>query len=244
MKKYGLIGYPLTHSFSKKYFADKYERENITDAQYELYELAQIEEFKDLISENNFSGLNVTIPYKEQVIQFLDKLDPQTAERIGAVNVIKFEENGQKVGYNSDYIGFARSLDKFLPHHNMKALILGTGGASKAIRAVLDDRNIPHKYVSRNAGEDILSYDQLSEELMGEYHLIINTTPLGTYPKEDTFPNIPYEYLTEDHYLMDLVYNPEVTLFMQKGLDKGAKAKNGHEMLIGQAEGAWEIWNQ
>lgn len=244
MRLFGLIGYPLSHSFSKRYFSEKFQKEHIADAQFENFEIPSIQDFRAFVKTNpNIRGLNVTIPYKQEIIPFLSWLD-KSAEYVGAVNVIKFGAEGQLVGYNSDYYGFLESLKLFLPndHSAFKALILGTGGAAKAVEAALKTLSIPYKYVSRKS-DDYLTYEQLDASILQEYHLIINTSPLGMYPKIETCPNLDYNLLNESHYLFDLVYNPDTTLFMKKGLDKGAKAKNGLEMLHLQAEKAWEIWN-
>ena len=247
MKKFGLIGYPLSHSFSKKYFSEKFEKEDIKDCQYELYPLASIEEMPGLLaSEPELVGLNVTIPYKEQVIPFLDELDPK-AEAIGAVNTIVIE-NGKLKGYNTDYYGFKDSLVKLVGTQAMpeKALILGTGGASKAVKATLVDLGIDFQFVSRSSAKGQLTYEDLSTSTHEHFktsRLIINTTPLGTSPNVDQLPGLPYEQLTADHYLYDLVYNPLITAFMKKGIDAGCWVKNGLEMLHGQAEKAWEIWS-
>jgi len=243
MKTYGLIGYPLEHSFSGKYFAEKFEKENIANCEYQLFPLENIQEF-DRLKEQDIAGLNITIPYKEQVIPYLDQLD-EHAKAIGAVNVIQFK-NGITKGYNSDYYGFKDSLLNFLPKgFNSKALILGTGGASKAIKQVLLDLSISFKVVSRKKGFD-LTYEELNSQpdLFQDFHLIINTTPLGTYPKVEQKLGLPYEALTEHHYLYDLVYNPSETAFMKAGAAQGAKTINGLEMLVGQAEKSWEIWNK
>jgi len=247
MKRFGLIGYPLGHSFSKKYFTEKFEREGIEDCEYELYPLESIDELPDLIkSEKGLIGLNVTIPYKQQVIKLLDEIDPK-AEQIGAVNTIKIQ--GKKLkGYNTDYIGFKESLVKFVEPNPMpkKALILGTGGASKAVKAALEDLGIEYQFVSRNPAEGQLSYDLLNTQysIPNTVKLIINTTPLGMAPATESLPDLPYHQLTEQHYLYDLVYSPLVTSFMQKGIDAKCWVKNGLEMLYSQAEAAWEIWNQ
>ena len=221
MQKYGLIGYPLRHSFSIGYFNEKFKSENI-DAEYVNFEIPNINDFMEVIEENpNLCGLNVTIPYKEQVIPFLDELDKDTA-KIGAVNVIKIirQPKGKVklVGYNSDIIGFTQSIEPLLQPHHKKALILGTGGASKAVYRGL--------------------------EIMQEYTIIVNCTPVGMYPKVDFCPDIPYDQLTPNHLLYDLLYNPNETLFMKKGEAHGAVTKNGLEMLLLQAFAAWEIWNK
>jgi shikimate dehydrogenase len=246
MKKFGLIGKTLSHSFSKNYFGEKFEKENITDAQYDLYELANSKDLLGLIDKNKGSlkGLNVTIPYKQEVLPFLKDIDP-AAEKIGAVNVLKIANNGDIKGFNSDYYGFKTSLEEFAGEAlmNCKALILGTGGASKAVKQALIDLDIPFQYVSRQRSESTIAYEDVTPELLADYKLIINSTPLGMYPKVDTCPAIPYEAISSQHYLYDLVYNPEETLFMKKGRAQGAKAIHGLQMLILQAEKSWEIWN-
>lgn len=243
MKTYGLIGYPLEHSFSGKYFAEKFEKENIQDCEYRLFPFENIQEFENL-KQQDIAGLNVTIPYKEQIIPYLDELD-QHAEAIGAVNVIQFN-NGKTKGYNSDYYGFKDSLLNFLPSRfKSAALILGSGGASKAIKQVLIDLSIPFRTISRKEGFDF-TYEELNDrpEIFDDYHLIINTTPLGTFPKTEEKPKLPYQAITKNHYLYDLVYNPSETAFMKAGAVQGAKTINGLEMLVGQAEKSWEIWNK
>ena len=248
MQKYGLIGYPLKHSFSIGYFNEKFEAENI-DAQYVNFEIPDIRDFMEVIEENpNLCGLNVTIPYKEQVIPYLDELDKDTA-KIGAVNVIKIirlpKGKVKLVGYNSDIIGFTQSIEPLLQPHHTKALILGTGGASKAVFHGLDNLGIKATFVSRTKkSDDILTYRELTPEIMQEHTVIVNTTPLGMYPKVDFCPDIPYEQLTPNHLLYDLLYNPNETLFMKKGKEKGAVVKNGLEMLLLQAFASWEIWNK
>ncbi|MDJ1504660.1 shikimate dehydrogenase [Xanthocytophaga agilis] len=251
MRIFGLIGYPLGHSFSKKYFTEKFAKEHITDASYELFPLEDIKLLPGLISSQpNLRGLNVTIPYKEQVIPYLTSIDP-AAKRIGAVNVIKIAPDGSTTGYNSDYFGFKFTLEGFLNGNyisegkslrKLKALILGTGGASKAVKIALDDMDIENVYISRRPGENIFGYDDLTEKIVGKYLLIINTTPLGMYPEVDVFPPLPYEWLTGDHLLYDLVYNPEQTIFLQKGSKQGAKTFGGLPMLYAQAEKSWDIW--
>ncbi len=246
MKKFGLIGKTLSHSFSKNYFEEKFEKENITGAQYDLYEMPDIVDLLDLIKESKgqLKGLNVTIPYKQDVLPYLKEIDP-SAEKIGAVNVLKIADNGTIKGYNSDYYGFKTSLENFAGTAltGCKALILGTGGASKAVKQALIDLEIPYQYISRQKSETSLSYDEITPEIIKAHKLIINSTPLGMYPKTDHCPTIPYEAIGQEHFLYDLVYNPEETLFMKKGRDQGAKAIHGLEMLILQAEKSWEIWN-
>lgn len=245
MKTYGLIGYRLSHSFSKKYFNEKFAEENILDCVYENFPLDTINEFTTLLQTTpNLKGCNVTIPYKQEIIPYLDELDT-SAREIGAVNVVKIFPDGKLVGYNSDYFGFKISLEKFVPaNQSFRALVLGTGGAAKAVVVALKDLGIPYQYVSRSKGDGIMSYDEIDEKIIKYHSIIINTSPLGMYPDVDSFPDIPYQFLTDKHYLYDLVYNPEVTTFMRKGTEHGAHVLNGLEMLIGQAEKAWEIWNQ
>ncbi|MFD2246255.1 shikimate dehydrogenase family protein [Pontibacter ruber] len=241
MRKFGLIGRKLGHSFSKRYFTEKFAREGITDAAYELYELEQIAQLPALLAkEPALVGLNVTVPYKEEVIPLLDELD-EAAARIGAVNTIRIT-NGRTVGYNTDYVGFKNSLEKFYPLKH-KALVLGTGGAAKAVTAALDALGISYTLVSRTEGVNTLSYRDITPDVLRHHHLIINTTPLGMYPEADTCPPLLYEHLTPEHFLYDLVYNPEQTLFLQHGKAAGAATLNGLEMLYGQAEAAWSIWN-
>lgn len=244
MRLFGLIGYPLSHSFSKRYFTEKFQKENIEDAHFENFEIPAIQDFPSIIKNNPaIRGLNVTIPYKQEVIPFLTRLD-KSAEFVGAVNVIKPLPTGELVGFNSDYYGFMESLKRFLPagYSGLKALILGTGGAAKAVEGALKTLGISYRYVSRQGKDGALTYEEV-DKVIADHKVIINTTPLGMYPKIENCPEIPYEKLSPNHYLFDLVYNPEVTLFMKKGLEKGAKAKNGLEMLYLQAEKAWEIWN-
>ncbi|MFV0390363.1 MAG: shikimate dehydrogenase family protein [Paludibacteraceae bacterium] len=243
MKRFGLIGYPLGHSFSKKYFTEKFAREN-TDSEYELFELRSINDFPALLRSHQLTGLNVTIPYKEKVIPFLDELD-ETARKIGAVNVIQFIKNSDSLilkGYNSDVIGFTQSILPHIKPAHEKALILGTGGASKAIDYALQSMNIQTTFVSRNPTFNQLSYSRLDELILANNLIVINTSPVGMHPHTDECPLIPYEYLTTEHLLFDVVYNPSETLFMKKGKERGAVVLNGEEMLVGQAEAAWRIW--
>lgn len=246
MNLYGLIGYPLTHSFSKKYFTQKFEKESIANSAYELFEMKDIADFPLLITQQpNLKGLNVTIPHKRNVIPFLNRLD-QSAQKVGAVNVIKVTEGGQLTGYNSDYYGFKQSLEEWLPTNRLpelKALVLGNGGACQAVKAALSDMRIPYVVVSRQQSEETLGYDQLDTALFSEYQLIINTTPLGTFPDVGNCPPLPYELITSSHFLYDLVYNPPQTLFLEKGINAKAQVHNGLQMLQLQAEKAWEIWN-
>ncbi|AFD09238.1 shikimate dehydrogenase family protein [Solitalea canadensis] len=248
MKKFGLIGFPLSHSFSQKYFTQKFEQLGLADHQYNLYPIEEAKMLLDIINnDHDLVGINVTIPHKIAVMPLLDTLD-DVAKGVGAVNVIKITRNefGKVVltGSNSDVVGFRESLRPLLKPSHKKALILGTGGASKAVEYALNELGITYKFVSRTAAQNNYTYEQLSGELMKEYSVIINCSPLGTYPNIDACPTIPYEFLTSNHLLYDLVYNPEETLFMKKGKEKGAIVKNGLEMLHLQAERSWEIWNK
>lgn len=246
MRKYGLIGYPLTHSFSKRFFTEKFENEKI-DSTYENFEIDHINRFPEIITGNpGLVGLNVTIPYKEQVIPYLDSLN-EAAREVGAVNTVKIIRSVSGIqlkGFNTDTYGFETSIKPFLNSDHKKALILGTGGASKALKYVL--RKLGIEYISASIEElkeNEISYSDIDEHVIRERLVIINATPLGTYPKVDTFPNIPYQFITEKHLLFDLVYNPEVTQFMAKGKMQGATVKNGYEMLLLQAKKSYEIWN-
>jgi len=244
MKAYGLIGYPLTHSFSKQYFIEKIEREEIADAVFHSFPLTQIEELPELLKNNpDLKGLAVTIPYKEQVLKYVDLLSEEV-KQIGATNCIRIWD-GELTAYNTDIIGFERSFVKKLKPVHQKALVLGTGGASKAVQFVLKKLGIGFLIVSRSAkqGTGFIQYEQITEELIHEYNIVINSTPLGMAPDEDTCPAIPYSFLTADNYLYDLVYEPAKTLFLQKGEQQSATIENGFEMLIIQAEENWRIWN-
>tara|TARA_R110002051_G_scaffold302943_1_gene371551 strand:- start:99 stop:836 length:738 start_codon:yes stop_codon:yes gene_type:complete len=244
MRKFGLIGHPLTHSFSKKFFTEKFEKEGIEGCTYELYDIPNAFELDDILNEDpEIEGVNVTIPHKEDVIAMLDDLE-EACEEIGAVNCIHIQD-GIRTGYNTDYIGFKNSLSPWLGDAKVKALILGTGGASKAIKQALKDLDIDYLSVSRSEDEDQITYDDLTLDpgIMKTHRLIVNTTPLGTFPNVDGMPAIPLEQFSPSHFVYDLVYNPPVTTLMQACLNAGGKAKNGHEMLILQAEASWEIWN-
>lgn len=247
MRKFGLIGMPLKHSFSKKYFTDKFLQLGLDDCQYDLYEINDISRLSQVLYENpELEGLNVTIPYKEQVLPFLNELD-SACEAIGAVNTIKIT-NGKLKGYNTDYIGFRDSLSNWLSHEPIKALVLGTGGASRAVRQALRDLSIPFRIVSRtkNRQHHVLDYQDLSRDksFLEEYRLIINTTPIGTYPDTEEMPAIPLQQINGNHKIYDLVYNPAMTLLMKSVAEKGGATKNGLEMLHLQAEAAWDIWNR
>jgi shikimate dehydrogenase len=248
MQKYGLIGKRLGHSFSSSFFNDKFKAEGI-DAEYVNFEIPQIEDIRSIIEGNpNLCGLNVTIPYKEQIIPYLDELDDD-AKSIGAVNVIKIIRQKGKtklVGYNSDVIGFRQSIEPLLEPHHTHALILGMGGAAKAVYHGLKKCNDIVKeihFVARIPGKDRFTYADIRTKMIKEYTLIVNCTPVGMYPNVDECPDIPYDKLTPKHFLYDLLYNPNQTLFMKKGEARGAATKNGLEMLILQAFASWEIWN-
>ena len=245
MKTYGLIGYPLSHSFSQKYFTEKFVREHITDYEFKKFPLEDINNFPALIKNNpSLCGLSVTIPHKQNVMKFLDEMD-ESAKEVGAVNCIKIEQTKSKrqktKGFNTDIFGFQQSLKPLLKRHHNRALILGTGGAAKAVAYILDISKIKFRLVSRTQNDFL--YPDINQRVIEEYPLIINTTPLGMFPKVNECPNIPYEFLSSKHLLYDLTYNPEESLFLKKGKEKGAQIKNGLEMLHLQAEKAWEIWN-
>ena len=245
MKTYGLIGYPLGHSFSRGYFTDYFGREGI-EAEYKNFELPSIEQLAQVLqTEPTLQGFNVTIPYKQQVFSFLSELS-EAAQAIGAVNVVKVMRRDKGLylkGYNTDYIGFTDSIRPHLKPHHTHALILGTGGASKAVDYALRKLGLKTQYVSRTAREGIIAYDELTPELMAQYTVIVNTTPLGMHPKVDECPPLDYAQLTPQHLLYDVVYNPTKTLFLQRGEEHGATICNGMDMLIGQAKAAWKIWN-
>ncbi|MDO5665233.1 MAG: shikimate dehydrogenase [Bacteroidia bacterium] len=250
LRIYGLIGFPLKHSFSSKFFIEKFAREGI-NAEYLDFEIEDILKIREVILLNPYLyGLNITIPYKEKVIAFLHEISPE-AEKIGAVNVIKVERRPNDMyfykltGYNTDYIGFKNSIAPLIrPEIHKKALILGTGGASKAVRQVFEDMNIEWKYVSRSSGNDRFTYKDLNQNILHEYKIIVNCSPVGTFPNVNECPDIPYEFLTPEHLLYDLVYNPAETLFLKTGKAQGATIKNGAEMLELQALAAWDIWTQ
>ncbi|MDH6357205.1 shikimate dehydrogenase [Parabacteroides sp. PF5-9] len=247
MDKYGLIGYPLGHSFSKTFFNQKFTNESI-DAEYVNFEISDVKQLKNVLKDNpQLCGLNVTLPYKTQIIPLLDDID-EDARLIGAVNVIKFTKGLfgkiKLKGYNSDIIGFKQSIEPLLNESHRKALILGTGGASRAVFQGLKQLGIGSTLVSRTPGNSTITYDEITPQIMEQYTVIVNTTPVGMFPHVDECPNIPYEQLTPNHLSYDLLYNPDETLFMKKGKEKGAVVKNGLEMLLLQAFAAWEIWQQ
>lgn len=247
MKKthqFGLVGKNISYSFSRKYFATKFESQVFDDYSYENFDLNFISDFPEILKNNpNIKGLNVTIPYKETIIPYLDKLSKK-ATIIGAVNTIKFTKSGKLKGYNSDWYGFKKAIAPFLKNHHKKALILGTGGASKAIAYALDQMNITYSFVSRIANTNTISYELLNETTFENHQIIINTTPLGTFPNTNEFPMLPYSFFTSNHIAFDLIYNPEKTKFLERAEKNGATIVNGHSMLVHQAEKSWEIWNK
>lgn len=242
MRLFGLIGYPLGHSFSGKYFAEKFSREGITDARYDLFPIASIDVFSALWTDHpDLVGLNVTIPYKAAVIPFLDQLSPVVAE-IGACNCI-LRKAGKLHGFNTDVVGFDKTLEAAGDLPDGEALVLGTGGASRAVDYVLAQRGIPFRHVSRHPGDNDLRYEELTPAVMDRCRLIINTTPLGMAPNVDEYPKIPYGEIGPRHLLIDLIYNPSTTRFMAFGAERGARVANGALMLVEQAEESWRIWN-
>jgi shikimate dehydrogenase len=241
MKLYGLIGYPLSHSFSKKYFTEKFKRENIGDCRYELFSIGNIDRLREevLNPHPELCGLNITIPYKKEIITFLNDV---SALPLHACNCIKISK-GKLRGFNTDIVGFEQSLcAKLLPSH-APALVLGTGGAAEAVIFVLQKLGIPYKTVSRQAAPDVVSYTMLTSAMVADHKLIINCSPVGTFPKVDEAPDLPYDGIGAAHYLFDLVYNPAETRFLQEGEKRGATIKNGMDMLAIQAEESWRIWN-
>lgn len=244
-KKFGLLGKDISYSFSRGYFSDKFKKLDLDNHSYVNFDLPSMQQFPLIFEkETDLFGMNVTIPYKEAVIPFLDEIDSK-AQEIGAVNTIKINQNGTLKGFNTDVFGFENSLMPFVKKHHKRALILGTGGASKAIAYALTKNNIEFLFVSRKPkNKNEISYDDLTEKIMNEHHIIINSTPLGTSPNTDKYPLIPFQYLSDKHLLYDLIYNPEVTTFLSKGKKQGATIKNGSEMLVLQAEESWRIWNE
>ena len=240
-KIFGLLGKNISYSFSKGYFLEKFQNQNIDNTVYTNFDIPTIDKVLDVFQTSNLKGLNVTIPYKESVLDYLDDID-STAKEIGAVNTIQIK-NGKRIGYNTDVIGFKNSIQPLLKSHHKKALILGTGGASKAIEFVLNQLDIHSLFVSRKPSIDQISYKEISKSIIEHHTVIINCTPLGTFPNIENSPNLPYQYLTTKHILFDLIYNPSETKFLQLGKQNGAVIKNGLEMLELQAEASWEIWN-
>lgn len=241
-KQYGLLGKNIDYSFSRGYFASKFKKEGHTHCRYDNFDLQEKSELPELLNRKDLAGINVTIPYKKTVIPYLDQLSPQ-AKAVGAVNTICWDKTGKTTGHNTDVFGFEKSLKERLKKIPENALILGSGGAASAVAYILEKNNCNFKIVSRSAGKDQVSYEELDKKTIENYHLIINTTPLGTFPNIKNCPPIPYEHLSSYHFLFDLIYNPEQTLFLKKGLENGAKVQNGYNMLVYQAEKAWELWN-
>lgn len=242
MRRFGLLGFPLTHSFSQKYFLQKFENLGLTDCVYENFSIAQIQDFTQILaSRNDLCGFNITIPHKKNVLNFLDEATAVVKE-IGACNCVHIK-NGQLIGHNTDAIAFEQSLIPFLHVHHTSALVLGTGGASAAIVFVLKKIGIDFQFVSRTHSENTIDYASVNEEIMASHQLIINTTPVGMFPSVEDFPNLPYQFITKHHHLYDLTYNPQETKFLEKGRRQGATIQNGQEMLVLQAEESWRIWN-
>ena len=242
MKKYGLIGYPLSHSFSQKYFTEKFKKEGLENYSYDNFQLKDLDHLKEKIKENNLAGFNITIPHKQSVVSFLDFKDDVVA-KINACNCVKIDGN-KWLGYNTDVIGFQKSFSVNLLGHHSDALILGTGGSSKAIAFVLKKLNINFLFVSTSkTGENIIGYDKIDAQLLKKYTIVINTTPVGMYPNINECPQLLYQFITDKHYFFDLTYNPAKTLFLKKAEQHGAIIKNGSDMLIIQAEESWKIWN-
>jgi shikimate dehydrogenase len=243
-KRFGLLGQNINYSFSRGYFTEKFKKENLIGYTYENFDIPSIESFLNIIKNyDHLRGMNVTIPYKEAVLPFLDHLSKK-ASKIGAVNTIKITKKGKLKGYNTDYYGFKKSLEPLLETHHKKALILGTGGASKAVAFALKELGIEYAFVSRKTNESMIGYNQINDLIFDEYQIVINSTPLGTSPNTEVYPEIPYEYFTKKHIAYDLIYNPAETQFLKKAQQQGATTKNGLDMLILQAEKAWKIWNK
>ena len=242
--KFGLVGKNISYSFSRKYFSEKFQKLGLTSLEYKNYDLPAIEEFPFITyhCEEDFKGFSVTIPYKQSIIKYLDELEGD-ALKIGAVNTIKVTDDNRLIGYNTDVHGFQKSIEPLLKKHHNKALILGTGGASKAVAYALEKLKIQYEFVSRNVSGNSLLYSILNQQIIEEHTVIINCTPLGTHPNIDSSPNIPYQFITDKHLLFDLIYNPSETKFLHEGKKRGAAIKNGLEMLEMQAEKSWEIWN-
>lgn len=241
---YGLIGRDIAYSFSGRYFTERFARDGMNGFQYELFDLPALSDFPALLKTHpELRGLNVTIPYKEEIIPYLDKLSVKAAQ-IGAVNTIRFTKKGKLKGYNTDCFGFEKSLQPLLQPHHQKALIMGTGGASKAIAYVLERLGIAFAFASRHPSGSALSYDLINETTFDNYQIFINCTPLGTFPNIDQCPQLPYQFFSHRHIAYDLIYNPEETEFLKRARLQGATTKNGHEMLVLQAEKSWKIWNK
>ncbi|MFI3315069.1 MAG: shikimate dehydrogenase [Rikenellaceae bacterium] len=244
VKKLGLIGFPLGHSFSKRYFTHKFESTSLCNWSYHNYPMESVDQIREVLSANpNLVGFNVTIPHKIAIIPYLSEID-QKAKSIGAVNCVKVLSDGRLAGYNTDFTGFKVALLDMIGSERPNAIVLGTGGASKAVMAVLDSLEMEYTLVSRNSGANQISYDQLSDELISSSKLIINATPLGMYPKIDGIPQINYSAVGSSHFLFDLIFNPDETRFMREGRVRGAVVKNGYQMLVEQAEAWWSIINK
>lgn len=241
-KTYGLVGKSISYSFSEKYFTEKFKKNKIQNCTYKNFDLNNIKDLVSILKENDLKGLNITIPYKEQVLSYLDEIE-DNAKLIGAINTIKINKDKTLTGYNTDFIGFINTLRPHINSNCKKALILGTGGASKAIEYGLKKLNIESKKISRNKKKGDLTYLEIDSDLIKKYQIIINTTPLGTYPNIENCPDIPYKYLTKKHICYDLIYNPDETTFLRKSKKKGAITINGLRMLEIQAEESWKIWN-
>ena len=244
MRLFGLVGYPLSHSFSKKYFDEKFVQQGINDCSFENFSIENISLLQNILDDANLNGLAITIPYKKAVLQFLDE-SSDAVKQMGACNCIKIK-NGKRYGFNTDVIGFEKSFSKYLLPQHKKALILGTGGAAAAVEFVMKKLNIPYQLVSRKKDADgkVLVYEELSETLLNNHQIIINCSPIGTYPKVDEAPAIPYQFINQQHYFFDLVYNPAETKFLQLAKQQGAIVQNGYEMLVLQAEENWKIWDE
>ena len=242
-KKFGLIGKNIHYSFSKKYFTDKFSAENLENCSYENFDIQDIFEFTKVAKIDSLVGVNVTIPYKETIIPFLDSISKK-ATKIGAINTIVFESDAKTRGYNTDWYGFKKAIKKNLKPHHKKALILGTGGSSKAVAFAFSKLKIEFAFVSRTGHKNGFLYADLNKDILASHQIIVNCTPIGTSPDIDLCPDIPYEYLNESHLVFDLIYNPEKTMLLQKAEEKRATIQNGFEMLVYQAEKAWEIWNR
>lgn len=242
--KFGLIGKNISYSFSPKYFTEKFSKMGLNDFKYFNFDIPEIEEFPFILyhKEHEFKGLNVTIPYKESIMRYLNEVDDE-AKEIGAVNTIKITDDNKLIGYNTDVYGFQKSIEPLLKLHHKKALILGTGGASKAVGFAFKKMGIEFKFVSRKVSENVFLYSLLTKEILDEYTIIINCSPVGTHPNVNEAPNIPYQFINEKHLLFDLIYNPAETKFLKEGKSRGATIKNGYDMLELQAEKSWDIWN-
>ncbi|WP_339836241.1 shikimate dehydrogenase [uncultured Flavobacterium sp.] len=243
-KKYGLVGKDISYSFSKKHFTEKFTAYHFDNCEYLNFDISSIKEFPEIFAKNKgLKGLNVTIPYKEEIIPYLDSLS-KNAKKIGSVNTIVINKQKKLIGYNTDFYGFKKSLKPLLESHHTKALILGTGGASKGIAFALKKLNIEYDFVSRNPNEFQISYDEIDSALFEDYSIIINTTPVGTFPNIEDCPKFDYSLLSKKHIAFDLVYNPEESMFLKKAKEQGAITKNGYDMLVFQAEKSWKIWNK